>query len=1528
MIFRRLRDPVRAAGACAALLLLASGPPAGAQSLTIDDDIQTYGTLSNVTVTVTGTSELRLTGTDPALNNSMVHLNSPGAWLFFHNVKPSVVNTSAYRSQIRIGGAALSLSSNARIVQHGADGTVVIPQGPGFEPLTVHTGPHFTGASRTFAQHVVQAGAALGAFDDAISSLRLRRGYAATVAQNAGGGGISRHYVAQDEDIEIPVLPAGLDDSISFIRVFPWRWTAKKGIAGDIESGLNVQWGYNWNIDRNSTLDWEYVPIRQTRWWPGLDQDWRARGSSHLLGYNEPDRPDQANMSVEQAISGWPDLLATGLRLGAPAVSDGGLGWLYSFIDQADAAGLRVDFVPVHYYRCRAPADAAGAASQFHDFLRGVHERTGRPLWVTEWNNGANWTNCGDPTPAQQKAAVEAMIDMLERTPFVERYALFNWVEEVRALKAADGSLTPAGVSYRDKASGIGYQQVIPEVPVAPAAHYRFEGSARDSSAYGHAAMLRGAARYGAGRNGRGVVLSGSAATADHVLLSPRLGDSTDFTFAAWVHWNGGGNWQRIFDLGTGTSSYLYLTPRSGSGQLQFAITTPTFSGEQRLTAAALPVNVWTHVAVTISGNTGKLFVNGALVATNTGLTLNPVEVGTSVGYLGRSQFSADPYFSGMLDEVVFLPSALPDARIGALMTNSPPAFAAGVIDGGTAVQGRPYSGSLAGRASDPDAGDSLTYGKVHGPAWLTVAPSGALGGTPGPAEEGTQQWVLAATDSAGASAPAVFTVTLPLTNGPGTWAVDADGLWSDTTKWAGAFPANGPGHAASFDALDITADRTVTLDRSRTVGGLSFGDTSGGQSWTVAGAGGSTLTLQHASTATVTVVQNSATLALPVVSPNGLRKTGRGTLILAGDNALGGSLKIDSNSASANDGALRISSPEALTGVTDIGIRNNNSGHSVLELDGGARPILSAAPLAVAGRSSISAPAAVLRNVAGANVLSGDITLNAGGSSYTLLSDAGVLDLTGNITPAVSGVRTLAFGGAGDFIINGELRDGADGALALTKFGAGTLILQDKDNTFSGPLTVSAGVVQAISSAPFDFGNAPAKGPLGNPQAAGRGITVGSGASLVLAAGNVFGSRSSTTAPAVSVTLSGGTLRLAPPAGPGSTAGGDANIIGAFTLEGGTLLTGNGHSPAWQSVILMGPVSSSGTSSIGSAAGQTAAHGLMLGRSGGPPVAFSVAGTLQVSAPLVDQAGGGAASLVKSGSGVLRLHGNHGFTGPTVLNAGTLVINGSFLSPVTVAAGAVLAGNGLARDLTLHPGAILSPGDFGPGSLSALNVSLGGTLAIEVPDGSQADRLAVVGSVSLSGPLTVAAPAILPPGTTYVILSKASTGPVSGQFAGRPEGAAFLSGGQLWLITYVGGDGNDVALSTATASQAWRHAHFGSPHPAAASGHSADADGDGEPNLLEFATGQSPVSGSRLPLRVEKRDAAVEVTYVRSAAALQEGVAFSLEQSPDLTPGSWSPAGAVIEVVGEEGALQTVRATLPVAGEAARYLRLRVTAP
>jgi hypothetical protein len=724
-----------------------------AQTLDIHNAVKSYVTLSNTTVTMTGRSELRITGTGNPIAGSIIHLNSPDAWLLLPSIVPSQV-ASTLLNRVRVNGANAVLDGNVRVVQY-AQGAVVIPQSPDFSPLEVFDGRYFTGPSKKLDSYVAYDDARLGSMATNIASFKLKRGYMVTFAQEENGTGISRNYVAQDGDLEVGRLPAALENSIRYVRIFPWRWVGKKGVAGNIESDLNVDWLYNWNLNRNSPLDWEYVPIRQTRWWPGLDEDWDARGATHVLGYNEPDRPDQANMTVGDAIWSWPDLLWPGLRVGAPAVSDGGLSWLYDFMAQADAAGLRVDYVPVHYYRCYGNAgDPAGTANQFYNFLKGIYDVVQRPLWITEWNNGANWTSCADPTFAQQGAAVGAIIDMLDNTPFVERYAIYNWVEDVRRVKWDDGSLTAAGVTYRDQNSPLAYRQEMVDAGIGSSARYSFDGHAHDEWGNGQDAMLVGAPAFTGGKYGQAIVLNG---TTDYLQVSPRLGDSTDWSFTGWILWNGGGSWQRIFDLGDDSTHYLFLSPRSAGGLLRFAI--QDGNGEQQLSGPALPTNVWTHVAVTIAGNTGKLFVNGVPVATNASMTINPGDVGTKFNYLGRSRFSADPLFGGRLDDFRFVSSALTDAQVAAIYNSPPPQFRNSPLYKPDAPIGQPYSATLAGDATGNGA---LTFSKMDGPAWLEVAASGAFTGTPGPTNGGVNNFLVRVTDLNGSLHTATLLINVP----------------------------------------------------------------------------------------------------------------------------------------------------------------------------------------------------------------------------------------------------------------------------------------------------------------------------------------------------------------------------------------------------------------------------------------------------------------------------------------------------------------------------------------------------------------------------------------------------------------------------------------------------------------------------------------------------------------------------------------------------------------------------------------------
>lgn len=190
---------------------------------------------------------------------------------------------------------------------------------------------------------------------------------------------------------------------------------------------------------------------------------------------------------------------------------------------------------------------------------------------------------------------------------------------------------------------------------------YPFDNGAADANGFFNGS-LQGATTSFDSIRGSVLDLSGSS---QYVSLPSGIGAMK--TFSAWVKWGGGSDWQRIFDFGSNSTSYAMLTAKASSNKLRFEIT-PNGAGETRDLDSpnALPVNVWTHVAVTIDGRQAVLFINGRAVAVNSSVNLLPSDVSGPANYLGRSQFSADPYFNGQMDSVQISSETLPIEQITA----------------------------------------------------------------------------------------------------------------------------------------------------------------------------------------------------------------------------------------------------------------------------------------------------------------------------------------------------------------------------------------------------------------------------------------------------------------------------------------------------------------------------------------------------------------------------------------------------------------------------------------------------------------------------------------------------------------------------------------------------------------------------------------------------------------------------------------------------------------------------------------------
>jgi DUF1680 family protein len=217
-----------------------------------------------------------------------------------------------------------------------------------------------------------------------------------------------------------------------------------------------------------------------------------------------------------------------------------------------------------------------------------------------------------------------------------------------------------------------------------------------------------------AGRIGNAVKLNGNG---QYVSLPAGIArDLTDFTIALWVNPAAITTWSRIFDFGTGTTRYMFLTASAGSAP-RFAISTGGSGAEQRVNGTGpLPAGQWTHVAVTLSGGTGTLYVNGAPVAANTAMTLTPASLGaTGNNWIGRSQFG-DPFLNAAVDDVHLYDRALGAAEVQAL------------------AGGRPGAGNVASYGFDEAGGDTAADSSGNGrEAKLVAEPTGA----PGPSHRG-----------------------------------------------------------------------------------------------------------------------------------------------------------------------------------------------------------------------------------------------------------------------------------------------------------------------------------------------------------------------------------------------------------------------------------------------------------------------------------------------------------------------------------------------------------------------------------------------------------------------------------------------------------------------------------------------------------------------------------------------------------------------------------------------------------------------
>lgn len=448
---------------------------AASLSMFADNTSQTVKEVTG-SVTLDGEVDYHISSTTPFATTGSINItNTDHATVIFDNLLPS--KAVKFLSNVMINGEAAKNGSNCQVRIYNA-GAMILPYS-GNQPLTVFTEADFGGeSSNNFVVNTkYNLTSSNKTFNNHIRSFILKRGYMVCLATQGDGTGYSRVFIADkaDKKINLPSVSKPLNGRVSYIRISKWNDVHKRGWAGfwnnDVQEKFKTGWAYNWDASiHDDWVDREYVTQHHHEGWPGIADVGNNSGSANILGNNEPDNKaddKEQDIDVKNVLANWPQMMATGRRLGSPAVA-GDYNWLYEFIDSVDARGWRCDFIAVHAYWYK---DQPGWKSQ----LESISKRCGgRPIWITEMNYGANWTGWpgSDTKGTDANYAIELqhmgpVLDYLNDAPYIERYAFYNNVEECRFAIAGD-KLTPIGEKYAALAPKLAYNSDYEYVPRNP----------------------------------------------------------------------------------------------------------------------------------------------------------------------------------------------------------------------------------------------------------------------------------------------------------------------------------------------------------------------------------------------------------------------------------------------------------------------------------------------------------------------------------------------------------------------------------------------------------------------------------------------------------------------------------------------------------------------------------------------------------------------------------------------------------------------------------------------------------------------------------------------------------------------------------------------------------------------------------------------------------------------------------------------------------------------------------------------------
>jgi len=252
----------------------------------------------------------------------------------------------------------------------------------------------------------------------------------------------------KEEPVSKPVQPVSPKKGACF--------TTKNDTWSSKVAALNVSWHYSWGVDAaiKEPDSVRFVPMIWGKW--SLDKSLLLVDSlakigkvKQLLGFNEPDGKEQANLTIDEALTYWPKLMTLNIPLGSPACIHADNDWMKGFMAKVAEKGYRVDFICVHWY-------GGANAQSLLDHLKSIHNLYNRPIWITEFAP-ADWSATSPATSKVTKAMaltfMQQILPALEKLDYVARYSWYSSSPENAALGNSAlfdsaGKLTPLGEYY------------------------------------------------------------------------------------------------------------------------------------------------------------------------------------------------------------------------------------------------------------------------------------------------------------------------------------------------------------------------------------------------------------------------------------------------------------------------------------------------------------------------------------------------------------------------------------------------------------------------------------------------------------------------------------------------------------------------------------------------------------------------------------------------------------------------------------------------------------------------------------------------------------------------------------------------------------------------------------------------------------------------------------------------------------------------------------------------------------------------